>query len=234
MTKAPDIKLPPLPDTSCFLDPEWANYLLREYATKAIKAHRRGEPVVQFRKEHCADWYDGYPDHFDGGGPYETRTLYTAPAQEVDPIDIDNEAAANQACNALVGLGYAWNGKDWELVSPAQEPSYAALDELSDDFHGYAGNHTPEGNLIPKFDYIGFARALLARYGTTQPSVPEGWKLVPVEQSPEMRNQDPLQGAANWLVEAIDNCRPTDIRWRLSIGHNRAQRLHAAAMEQKL
>ncbi len=38
------------------------------------------EPVHQFRHEHCADWYDGLPDHGDGGGPYETRTLYPASA----------------------------------------------------------------------------------------------------------------------------------------------------------
>lgn len=39
------------------------------------------EPVAiyQWRKQMCADWYDGHPDHEDGGGPYETRTLYAAP-----------------------------------------------------------------------------------------------------------------------------------------------------------
>ena len=39
------------------------------------------EPVAvhQWHKRHCADWYDGYPDHEDGGGPYETRVLYTQP-----------------------------------------------------------------------------------------------------------------------------------------------------------
>jgi len=39
----------------------------------------QAEPVPQFRKVGCADWYDGFPDHSDGGGPYESRTLYTAP-----------------------------------------------------------------------------------------------------------------------------------------------------------
>lgn len=38
------------------------------------------EPVHQFRTKGCADWYDGHPDNSDGGGPYEIRTLYTAPA----------------------------------------------------------------------------------------------------------------------------------------------------------
>jgi hypothetical protein len=39
------------------------------------------EPVVihQFRSPHCSDWYDGVPDHHDGYGPYEVRTLYTSP-----------------------------------------------------------------------------------------------------------------------------------------------------------
>ncbi len=41
----------------------------------------QAEPVAvhQFRKQYCANWYDGHPDHTDGGGPYEERTLYTAP-----------------------------------------------------------------------------------------------------------------------------------------------------------
>lgn len=42
-------------------------------------------------------------------------------------------------------------------------PSNEELDDLSDEFHGYSGNHTRDGYLIPKFDYLGFARALLSR-----------------------------------------------------------------------
>lgn len=36
----------------------------------------KSNPITQFRKPYCADWFDGYPDPTDGGGPYETRTLY--------------------------------------------------------------------------------------------------------------------------------------------------------------
>ena len=43
------------------------------------------QPVHQFRRRLCADWYDGHPDHEDGGGPYETRILYTA--QQAQPVD---------------------------------------------------------------------------------------------------------------------------------------------------
>lgn len=35
--------------------------------------------IHQYRVPHCSDWYDGIPDHHDGHGPYEVRTLYTAP-----------------------------------------------------------------------------------------------------------------------------------------------------------
>ena len=42
------------------------------------------EPVAvhQFRNRYVTDWYDGAPDHQDGHGPYEVRTLYTAPPKE--------------------------------------------------------------------------------------------------------------------------------------------------------
>lgn len=42
------------------------------------------EPVYQFRKECCSDWYDGKPDLSDGCGPYQTRTLYAAPVVSPD------------------------------------------------------------------------------------------------------------------------------------------------------
>jgi hypothetical protein len=64
----------------------------RDALLEALKEHEpkgggnlppplQAEPVAvhQFRKQYCANWYDGHPDHTDGGGPYEERTLYTAP-----------------------------------------------------------------------------------------------------------------------------------------------------------
>ena len=49
------------------------------------------EPVAihQFRSPHCADWYDGIPDHHDGHGPYEVRTLYTHPVKDLEDIAIN-------------------------------------------------------------------------------------------------------------------------------------------------
>jgi hypothetical protein len=47
----------------------------------AIEQAEKQEPVAvhQYRVPHCSDWYDGIPDHHDGHGPYEVRTLYTTP-----------------------------------------------------------------------------------------------------------------------------------------------------------
>ena len=50
-------------------------------AAKQALAQPQQEPVAihQWRKPLCCDWYDGHPDNGDGGGPYETRTLYRSP-----------------------------------------------------------------------------------------------------------------------------------------------------------
>ena len=37
------------------------------------------QSVHQFRKVGCSDWHDGHADRGDGRGPYEERTLYSAP-----------------------------------------------------------------------------------------------------------------------------------------------------------
>ena len=68
---------------------------------------QQDEPVAvhQFRKQCCAAWYDGHPDHTDWGGPYEERTLYTAPPQRLplteEEIDRITRAAARAAIKAV-------------------------------------------------------------------------------------------------------------------------------------
>jgi hypothetical protein len=61
---------------------EWCGELADETLT-AINALAQPaqEPVHQWREKHSSQWWDGYPDNEDGGGPYETRTLYTTPPQ---------------------------------------------------------------------------------------------------------------------------------------------------------
>ena len=75
---------------------KWGLTLPLERADQAITALREAlaeqpaqqEPVAvhQFRKRGCSDWYDGHPDHTDGGGPYEARTLYTSPPAQRKPL----------------------------------------------------------------------------------------------------------------------------------------------------
>lgn len=48
------------------------------------------------------------------------------------------------------------------------------------------------------------------------------------------RDADPLQGAANWIVEALEGSkadRTAEIQRRLLIGYNRATRLYEAAID---
>jgi len=68
------------------------------------------EPVHQWRQKHSPYWYDGYPDNDDGGGPYETRILYTTPPaaqrQWVGLTDEEISEAYNAASRkALYGMG---------------------------------------------------------------------------------------------------------------------------------
>ena len=61
------------------------------YTIKKVLAQPEQEPVAihQFRSPHCADWYDGIPNHHDGHGPYEVRTLYTHPVKDLEDIAIN-------------------------------------------------------------------------------------------------------------------------------------------------
>lgn len=70
--------------------------------------------VHQYRAPHCSDWYDGEPDHHDGHGPYEVRTLYTAPPA--------TEALLDQALEALQGSLHRlapYGEQDWLDVKAA-------------------------------------------------------------------------------------------------------------------
>lgn len=68
--------------------------------------------------------------------------------------------------------GHATDRQDHIADVRKMVPSDEELDDLSDEFHGYSGNHTRDGYLIPKFDYLGFARTLMSRYGSSQPATP--------------------------------------------------------------
>ena len=100
--------------------------------------NQQARPVHQLRKRHCSDWYDGIPDHQDGRGPYEERTLYTAPVAAqgtgVVPelgwmIDLANagelaayDYAVHEHCRAVAHIldgkdqGHGSNNEPWASV----------------------------------------------------------------------------------------------------------------------
>ena len=91
-------------------------------------------------------------------GPLE-RFIY-----ENEPADA--EATVGRWRESIRSVMYAAVEADRQGRMPSDED----LDDLSDEFHGYSGNHTRDGYLIPKFNYIGYARALLSRYSSGQPA----------------------------------------------------------------
>lgn len=43
------------------------------------------EPIHQYRRRGCSDWYDGHPDRSDGKD-YETRVVYLGPPEPQEPV----------------------------------------------------------------------------------------------------------------------------------------------------
>jgi len=75
---------------------EWLRSSIIEYADKlptqaAPEVASVPDAVPQWRKRGTCQWYDGHPDNEDGGGPYETRTLYTRPQPALAVLS-DDEA----------------------------------------------------------------------------------------------------------------------------------------------
>jgi len=63
--------------------------------------------IHQFRSPRSVNWYDGFPDHHDGSGPYEVRTLYTTPPKrEWEEWNAALDAAASRI-GEIKGFGQA-------------------------------------------------------------------------------------------------------------------------------
>ena len=74
-----EVKLPNMLDGDIEVIESFTRYQVLAIQKQAYEDGLRDaleNPVHQFRAKHCSDWYDGHPDHEDGGGPYESRTLY--------------------------------------------------------------------------------------------------------------------------------------------------------------
>ena len=61
---------------------------------------------------------------------------------------------------------------------------------------------------------------------------PFTWIATPPTHAADsvLEDADPLQGAANWLVKAHSGLETSTLAGKLSIGYNRAKRLHDAAI----
>ena len=81
---------------------------------------------------------------------------------------------------------------------------------------------------IPPTRYeIEISRAIEQAVLTKINSNSEG--LVMDNLKDQLEDVDPLQGAADWIFQAIVDCNAADIQSRLLIGYNRAKRLLDAA-----
>jgi hypothetical protein len=132
---------------------EWeTDYPLQCEALKAgLKAieeaemQEQGEPVAihQYRSPYCSDWYDGVPDHHDGHGPYEVRTLYTTPQQR-KPLN-DCEVCNHKVSNPDGGHCYMFRKEpefkcaNFDLAMPKCEPQPTLyVKDIDGNFHEYA------------------------------------------------------------------------------------------------
>ena len=60
--------------------------------------------VIQWRKRGTSMWWDGIPDHTDGGGPYEIRTLYAGAAPvQAEPAYTDSTPQLNVGESSFEG-----------------------------------------------------------------------------------------------------------------------------------
>lgn len=108
---------------------------------------QQAQPVHQFRRQLCADWYDGHPDHEDGGGPYETRIPYTTPPAPQVP-------AKCLTCSGHGEIGgHMPDGSGHGEPCPAcnaPQPAAPVVSGWSIDDHrdGSVTIETPEGRII--------------------------------------------------------------------------------------
>ena len=88
----------------------------RELAVDALRTaleQQQAEPVAvyQWRKQGCADWYDGHPDYSDCGGPYETRTLHIA-AMQVRPSEFIRIVEGKETVTGIPVYWAEWPSKE--------------------------------------------------------------------------------------------------------------------------
>lgn len=146
--------------------------------TRAALQDKAGE-VRQFRRVGCADWYDGNPDHEDGRGPYEARTLYAAQPAPVVPDDVARYQAIRNGLAHKEAI-HEWAERAKAAPEPVGEP--VARVELMQT-GGNAGLATRIVEIDdPLRERLRPGDSLFAQ---PAPVVPDGFALVPVEPTEE-------------------------------------------------
>ena len=94
-------------------DPAGMKDLCVAMDTLRTALEQQAEPVAvyQWRKQGCADWYDGHPDYSDCGGPYETRTLRIA-AMQVHPLEFCQMVEGKETVTGIPMYWAEWPSKE--------------------------------------------------------------------------------------------------------------------------
>jgi hypothetical protein len=79
--------------------------------------------IHQFRSPRSVNWYDGFPDHHDGSGPYEVRTLYAAPPKR-EWVGLTDEEIAQGNKESWVDK-QAWQSAVWWAEAKLKEKNNA-------------------------------------------------------------------------------------------------------------
>ena len=87
--------------------------VLQNLRTALEQPEQQADPVAvyQWRKQGCADWYDGHPDYSDCGGPYETRTLRIA-AMQVHPLEFCQMVEGKETVTGIPMYWAEWPSKE--------------------------------------------------------------------------------------------------------------------------
>jgi hypothetical protein len=88
-------------------------HAMHDLARLGQEIEQQAEPVAvyQWRKQGCADWYDGHPDYSDCGGPYETRTLRIA-AMQVHPLEFCQMVEGKETVTGIPMYWAEWPSKE--------------------------------------------------------------------------------------------------------------------------
>lgn len=212
----------------CLLEIYW-------HAAKLSAAVKNGDQALI--AEHAADVANMAMMQADIAGLLSLPTAQPAPAETMTLQEVWNAAGGNPGIKPTrddVLLALKTLDEVCDEVVRAKAPAAGAV----------AGpvEWTPGPNLFkdwctqwfgPDADDSYLAKAVYALPPMAQRFAAAPTPAAQADSGVQEDAADPLQGAANWLNDALVNCNVRDIQHHLFIGHNRAKRLHDAALAAK-